>query len=74
MVPYDLPLHAGMMANLLITIVGEPIHGGGRYPPTTPPSCSPHLPTDVSFRSALGDDSDQGDMAIGHKNAYHDIT
>uniref|UniRef100_A0A8C5AJD8 Galectin n=1 Tax=Gadus morhua TaxID=8049 RepID=A0A8C5AJD8_GADMO len=31
MVPYDLPLHAGMMPNLLITVVGEPIHGGNRF-------------------------------------------
>ncbi|KAM4625596.1 galectin-3 isoform 2-T2 [Polymixia lowei] len=31
MVPYDLPLHAGMMPRLLITIVGEPIPGGDRF-------------------------------------------
>lgn len=31
MVPYDLPLHAGMMPNLLITIVGEPFPGGDRF-------------------------------------------
>lgn len=31
MVPYDLPLHAGMMPRLLITIVGEPVPGADRY-------------------------------------------
>lgn len=31
MVPYDLPLHAGIMPQLLITIVGEPIPGADRY-------------------------------------------
>lgn len=31
MVPYDLPLHAGILPRLLITIVGEPIPGGDRY-------------------------------------------
>ncbi|KAB5515276.1 hypothetical protein PHYPO_G00250340 [Pangasianodon hypophthalmus] len=30
-VPYDLPLHAGIMPRLLITIVGEPIPGGERF-------------------------------------------
>lgn len=30
MVPHDLPLHAGMMPRLLITIVGEPVPGGDR--------------------------------------------
>ncbi|KAK6306863.1 hypothetical protein J4Q44_G00220110 [Coregonus suidteri] len=29
-VPYELPLHAGIMPRLLITIVGEPIPGGDR--------------------------------------------
>ena len=31
MVPHDLPLHAGMMPRLLITIVGEPVAGADRY-------------------------------------------
>lgn len=31
MVPYDLPLDAGILPRLLITIVGEPISGGDRY-------------------------------------------
>lgn len=31
MVPYDLPLHAGLIPRLLITIVGEPIPGADRY-------------------------------------------
>lgn len=31
MVPYDLPLHAGMMPRLLITIVAEPVPGGERF-------------------------------------------
>ncbi|XP_061599765.1 galectin-3 [Cololabis saira] len=31
MVPYDLPLHAGMMPRLLITIVGEPLPGADRF-------------------------------------------
>ncbi|GLD47732.1 galectin-3-like protein [Lates japonicus] len=31
MVPYDLPLHAGMMPRLLITIVGEPVPGADRF-------------------------------------------
>ncbi|XP_051507426.1 galectin-3 [Myxocyprinus asiaticus] len=30
-VPYDLPLHAGIMPRLLITIVGEPVPGGNRF-------------------------------------------
>lgn len=29
--PYDLPLHAGIMPGLLITIVGEPVPGGNRF-------------------------------------------
>ncbi|KAG1934446.1 galectin-3 [Pimephales promelas] len=29
--PYDLPLHAGIMPGLLITIVGEPVPGGDRF-------------------------------------------
>uniref|UniRef100_A0A672SJC1 Galectin n=1 Tax=Sinocyclocheilus grahami TaxID=75366 RepID=A0A672SJC1_SINGR len=29
--PYDLPLHAGIMPRLLITIVGEPVPGGNRF-------------------------------------------
>ncbi|CAL8283953.1 unnamed protein product [Lota lota] len=31
MVPYDLALPGGIMPNLLITIVGEPIDGDGRF-------------------------------------------
>ncbi|XP_070834627.1 galectin-3 [Chaetodon trifascialis] len=31
MMPYDLPLHAGMMPRLLITIVGEPTPGADRF-------------------------------------------
>lgn len=31
MMPYDLPLHAGIMPRLLITIVGEPTPGADRY-------------------------------------------
>lgn len=31
MVPFDLPLHAGILPRLLITIVGEPLPGGDRY-------------------------------------------
>ncbi|KAG7229158.1 hypothetical protein INR49_013101 [Caranx melampygus] len=31
MVPYDLPLHAGIMPQLLITIVGEPLPGADRF-------------------------------------------
>lgn len=31
MVPFDLPLHAGILPRLLITIVGEPVPGGDRY-------------------------------------------
>ncbi|KAJ0063229.1 hypothetical protein NL108_014092, partial [Boleophthalmus pectinirostris] len=31
MVPFDLPLHAGIMPRLLITIVGEPVPGGERF-------------------------------------------
>uniref|UniRef100_A0A3Q1FEW7 Galectin n=1 Tax=Acanthochromis polyacanthus TaxID=80966 RepID=A0A3Q1FEW7_9TELE len=31
MVPYDLPLHAGIMPRLLITIVGEPVPGANRF-------------------------------------------
>lgn len=31
MMPHDLPLHAGMMPQLLITIVGEPVPGADRY-------------------------------------------
>lgn len=31
MVPFDLPLHAGILPQLLITIVGEPVSGGDRY-------------------------------------------
>ncbi|KAF4089826.1 hypothetical protein AMELA_G00042600 [Ameiurus melas] len=30
-VPYDLPLHAGILPRLLITIVGEPVPGGQRF-------------------------------------------
>ncbi|KAF5890627.1 galectin-3-like [Clarias magur] len=30
-VPYDLPLHAGIMPHLLLTIVGAPILGGDRF-------------------------------------------
>ncbi|GAA6079900.1 galectin-3, partial [Tachysurus ichikawai] len=30
-VPYDLTLHAGIMPQLLITIVGEPVPGGERF-------------------------------------------
>lgn len=30
MVPYDLPLHAGIMPQLLITIVAEPLPGADR--------------------------------------------
>ncbi|XP_076830578.1 galectin-3 isoform X1 [Brachyhypopomus gauderio] len=30
-VPYDLPLHAGLVPRLLITIVGEPVLGGERF-------------------------------------------
>lgn len=30
-VPYDLPLHSGMMPGLLITIVGEPTPGADRF-------------------------------------------
>uniref|UniRef100_A0A8C1PT67 Galectin n=1 Tax=Cyprinus carpio TaxID=7962 RepID=A0A8C1PT67_CYPCA len=29
--PYDLPLHAGIMPCLVITIVGEPVPGGNRF-------------------------------------------
>ncbi|KAK2896951.1 hypothetical protein Q8A67_011439 [Cirrhinus molitorella] len=29
--PYDLPLHAGIVPRLLITIVGEPVPGGNRF-------------------------------------------
>lgn len=31
MLPFDLPLHAGILPRLLITIVGEPVPGGDRY-------------------------------------------
>lgn len=31
MVPYDLPLHAGIMPRLLLTIVAEPVPGADRY-------------------------------------------
>lgn len=31
MMPHDLPLHAGIMPRLLITIVGEPVPGADRY-------------------------------------------
>lgn len=31
MVPYDLPLHAGIMPRLLITIVAEPVPGADRF-------------------------------------------
>ena len=31
MMPYDLPLHAGIMPRLVITIVGEPVPGADRY-------------------------------------------
>ncbi|CAG13238.1 unnamed protein product [Tetraodon nigroviridis] len=31
MVPFDLPLHAGILPRLLITIVGEPVPGGDRF-------------------------------------------
>lgn len=31
MVPFDLPLHAGIMPRLVITIVGEPLPGGDRF-------------------------------------------
>ncbi|KAM8833817.1 galectin-3 [Synchiropus picturatus] len=31
MVPFDLPLHAGIMPRLLITIVGEPLPGANRF-------------------------------------------
>ncbi|CAL1575337.1 unnamed protein product [Knipowitschia caucasica] len=31
MVPFDLPLHAGIMPNLVITIVGEPVPGADRF-------------------------------------------
>ncbi|MEQ2236801.1 hypothetical protein ILYODFUR_016369 [Ilyodon furcidens] len=31
MVPYDLPLHAGIMPRLLITVIGEPVPGAGRF-------------------------------------------
>lgn len=31
MVPYDLPLHAGLMPRLVITIDGEPVPGADRY-------------------------------------------
>lgn len=31
MTPYDLPLHAGVMPSLVITIVGEPFPGGNRF-------------------------------------------
>uniref|UniRef100_A0A4W4ES94 Galectin n=1 Tax=Electrophorus electricus TaxID=8005 RepID=A0A4W4ES94_ELEEL len=31
LVPYDLPLHAGILPRLLITIVGEPVLGGDRF-------------------------------------------
>lgn len=31
MVPYDLPLHAGIMPQLLITIVAEPLPGADRF-------------------------------------------
>ncbi|XP_063040418.1 galectin-3 isoform X1 [Engraulis encrasicolus] len=30
-VPYDLPLHAGIMPRLLLTIVGEPVPGADRF-------------------------------------------
>lgn len=33
MVPYDLPLHAGIMPRLVITIIGEPLPGADRYHP-----------------------------------------
>lgn len=31
MMPYDLPLHAGIMPQLVITIVGEPVPGADRF-------------------------------------------
>ncbi|KAM8736354.1 galectin-3 [Acanthopagrus latus] len=31
MMPYDLPLHAGIMPRLVITIVGEPVPGADRF-------------------------------------------
>lgn len=31
MVPYDLPLHAGIMPQLLITIIAEPVPGADRF-------------------------------------------
>lgn len=31
MVPYDLPLHAGIMPRLLLTIVAEPVPGADRF-------------------------------------------
>lgn len=31
MVPYDLPLHAGIMPQLVITIDGEPVPGADRF-------------------------------------------
>lgn len=31
MMPYDLPLHAGIMPRLVITVVGEPLPGADRF-------------------------------------------
>lgn len=58
MVPYDLPLHAGIMPRLLITIIGEPLPCADRYsnhPASVPANRNPKPDAFNSYLHNKGD-------------------